>query len=149
MTDNVTANPASGGATFATDFNSSETAHWPIQKVAFGTRDSVYTVVDATHQLPVKTTLIVTETDASQTVGVTAVTAITAGTATKWVDIMNVSANGNLVGYTFDGSIPVIGNAGTKILLPYGSAQYIQVIPNTALQVIGSAASTLVAIKYA
>ena len=92
---------------------------------------------------------IVTEIDASATVGTSATTAIAAGAATNWVDIENVSANGNTLGFTFDGSTPVIGAAGTFILLPYGTKTYEKRIPAGALKIIGSAASTVVTIKYA
>lgn len=91
----------------------------------------------------------ITEVDASLTVSTSAQTAINAGVATNWVNMMNVSSNGNTLGYTFDGSTPVIGNAGTFILLPYGSVQYSSRIPASALKVIGSASSTVVTIKYA
>lgn len=92
---------------------------------------------------------LITEVDASVTVSTSATTAITAGLATLWVDIENVSTNGNTVGFTFDGSTPVIGSAGTFILLPYGTKTYDRRIPLGALKVIGSAASTVVTIKYA
>lgn len=92
---------------------------------------------------------LVTETDASVTVSTAAVTAIGAGLATNWVDIENVSSNGNTAGFTFDGSTPVIGAAGTFVLLPYGTKTYEHRIPAGALKVIGSAASTVVTIKYA
>jgi hypothetical protein len=46
MTDNVTANPGVGGAVFATDFNKTESANYPLNKLTFGTRDVSYTVVD-------------------------------------------------------------------------------------------------------
>lgn len=96
---------------------------------------------------------LVTEVDASQTVGTTAITAISAGLATCWVDIENVSTNGNLLGYTFDGSTPIIsgGNpgAGTFILLPFGTKTYDRRIPLGVLQIIGSATGTVVTIKYA
>jgi len=50
MTDNVTANPSEGGATFKTD----EVAgvHTPISKIAFGV-DGVITTVDGSNPLPV------------------------------------------------------------------------------------------------
>jgi len=92
---------------------------------------------------------VITETDASLTVSTASVTAISAGVATNWVDIMNVSTNGNVVGFTFDNSTPVIGAAGTFTLLPYGTKTYDHRIPAGALKVIGSAASTVVTIKYA
>jgi hypothetical protein len=40
------------GPVFATDLNTTESAHWPISKVGFGTRDSQYNIVDSTHPLP-------------------------------------------------------------------------------------------------
>jgi hypothetical protein len=92
---------------------------------------------------------LVTENDASVTVSTSAVTAIAAGLATNWVDIENVSTNGNTCGFTFDGSTPVIGAAGTFTLLPYGTKTYDKRIPTAKLQIIGSAASTAVTIKYA
>lgn len=54
MTDNVTANPSAGGSVFATDFHASETAHWPITKMAWGTRDTNYTIVDLANAIPVQ-----------------------------------------------------------------------------------------------
>lgn len=148
MADNVVANPAAGGAVFATD-NKGGTENWPISKIGFGTRDTNYYIVDYTVPLPTQEAVSVTETDASQTVGTTAATAIAGGTATKWVNIQNVSTNGNVLGYTFDGSTPVIGQAGTFTLLPFGSVQYSSRIPTAALKVIGSAAATAATIKYA
>jgi hypothetical protein len=153
MADNVTANPASGGAIFATDNRASPSENWPISKIGFGTRDSVYKIVDTNVPLPTQEATSVTEVDASATLGNTAATAIAAGAATVWVNIQNVSTNGNLLGYTFDGSTPVISGgtpgAGTFVLLPWGSVQYSGRIPSAALKIIGSAASTVVTIKYA
>lgn len=49
MTDNVTAPFAgSSGPVFATDLHTAESAHWPIYKIGWGTRDSGYVIVDAT-----------------------------------------------------------------------------------------------------
>ncbi len=50
MADNVTADPGSGGATFATDDDG--TAHHPYVKIEFGAND-VQTPVDASNPLPV------------------------------------------------------------------------------------------------
>jgi hypothetical protein len=92
---------------------------------------------------------LVTEIDASQTVGTTAVTAIAAGVATNWVDMENCSQSGQTIGFRFDGVTPVIGASGTFILTPYGVKTYAARIPSGALQVIGSAAGAVVTIKYA
>lgn len=92
---------------------------------------------------------VVIEVDASQTIATAAMTLIQAGLATNYVRLQNASQNGNVVGYTFDGSTPVIGNPGTFILLPYGSDKWDHRIPAASLQVIGSAASTVVTCKYA
>lgn len=92
---------------------------------------------------------LVTETDASQTISTSAVTLIAAGTATNWVVLQNCSQSGQVLGYTFDGSTPVIGAAGTFLLVPYGSDRWSQRIPTAKLQAIGSASSTIATCKYA
>lgn len=96
---------------------------------------------------------LITEIDASRSVSTSAVTAIAAGLPQNWVNIQNVSTNGNLLGYTYDGSTPVISagipGAGTFILLPFGSISWSTRIPTAALQIIGSAAGTIATIKYA
>lgn len=121
------------------------------QRISLGDNANVnnFANVDSAGNLAIKEFAAVTETDASQTVTTSAVTAIAAGLATTWVNMMNVSANGNQLGYTFDGTTPVIGAAGTFILNPYGSVQYHSRIPTAALKIIGSAASTVATIKYA
>ena len=92
---------------------------------------------------------IVTETDASLTVTTSAQTAISGATVTNWLKIQNCSQSGQVLGYTTDGSTPVIGAAGTLLLLPYGSDIFDKRLPAGAVKVIGSAASTIATIKYA
>lgn len=55
MADNVIANAGAGGATFATD-NKGGTEHWPINKLGFGARDTIYVIVDDSdgNRLPTK-----------------------------------------------------------------------------------------------
>lgn len=54
MADNVAANSGDGaGPSFATDLKAGD-AHWPIGKVAWGTRDSAYNIVDLANALPVQ-----------------------------------------------------------------------------------------------
>ena len=148
MADNVTANPASGGAVFATD-NKGGTENWPISKIGYGARDTDYYIVSSATPLPVQEATSVTYSDASQTVSTSAVTALAGGTATKVIKIQNCSQSGQVVGYTFDGTTPVIGAAGTFLLTPYGSDIFEHRIPAGAIKVIGSASSTIVSIKYA
>ena len=69
MTDNVVANPGSGGATFATDYHTASSEHWPITKVGFGTRDSGYTLVDGANGLPVSNGKATTSGSTTITVG--------------------------------------------------------------------------------
>lgn len=111
--------------------------------------DSVATSVGTVNRQRITEHDNVTEVDASLTVSTGVQTAISAGAATNWVMIMNCSQNGNVLGFTFDGSSPSIGSAGTFLLLPYGSQIYDRRIPAGALKVIGSAASTIASIKYA
>lgn len=92
---------------------------------------------------------LVTEIDASLTVTTSAQTAIAAGTVTSWLKIQNCSQNGNVLGYTTDGSTPVIGAAGTLLLLPFGYDVFTNRLPAGAVKVIGSAATTIATIKYA
>ncbi len=97
---------------------------------------------------------LVTEIDASGTIGTTATTAIAAGAATNWVDIENTSfASAQLLGYRFDGVTPTWSgsafNAGTFVLLPGGTKTYDKRIPTGTLQVCGSASGTTYVIKYA
>lgn len=92
---------------------------------------------------------LVTEIDASQTVSTAAVQAIASGTVTNWLKIQNCSQSGQVLGYTTDGSTPVIGAAGTLLLLPYGFDVFANRLPAGAVKVIGSAASTIATIKYA
>jgi hypothetical protein len=95
----------------------------------------------------------ISETDASMTVGTTPEVAITAGAAVLWVDIENVSTNGNLLGFTFDGTTPGFTagapNAGTFVLTPWGTKTYDKRIPAANLTIVGSAAGTVATIKYA
>lgn len=97
---------------------------------------------------------LVTEIDASGTIGTTATTAITAGAASNWVDIENTSfTTGNLLGFRFDGVTPTYSggefNSGTFVLTPGGTKTYDTRIPTGTLQVVGSAASTRYVVKYA
>jgi hypothetical protein len=55
MPDNVTADPGSGGATFATDQRASDSVHFPLSKLVWGPLDTFNVVEDAdTKRLPVK-----------------------------------------------------------------------------------------------
>jgi hypothetical protein len=115
---------------------------------------SVTTGAGAVNRQRVTIADLITEIDASGTVGTSPVTAISAGIATQWVDIENVSyANGNLLGYTYDGSTPAFSGgfptAGTLCLQIGGTKQYSLRIPSGALQVVGSASGTVYTIKYA
>ena len=151
MPNPLISNPGSGGYTFSADVDGSS-IYWTYSKMAFGA-NGTQTPVSTTNPLPIQEIVSVTETDASTTIGTTAATAINAGLVTKWLDIENVSTNGNLLGYTLDGSTPVISGgvpgAGTMILLPFGTKTYDKRIPAGALKIIGSAAGTVVTIKYA
>lgn len=102
MADNVAANPSGGGAVFASDFNGSDGtfgAHWPISKVAFGERDSVYKIVSATDPMPVisrATGGVVTDHSANApTVGSlgTLLTTIAVNAARRSAYVQNQSAN--------------------------------------------------------
>lgn len=114
---------------------------------------SVVTGVGTVNRQRITIADLATEVDASQTVGTVVATAIAAGLITTWLDIENVSNNGNLLGFTLDGSTPGFttgqANAGTFVLLPYGTKTYDSKIPNGALKIVGSAAGTVVTIKYA
>lgn len=108
---------------------------------------------DALGNSQTREAISITEIDASMTVGTAFETAIAANTAQVWVDIENVSNNGNLLGFTFDGSTPGFtagqANPGTFVLTPYGTKNYSKRIPAGPLQIVGSAAGTVASIKYA
>ena len=92
---------------------------------------------------------LVTMTDASQSVGTSAVTLLAGNTATCRINLQNCSQSGQVLGYTDDGSTPAIGSAGTFLLYPGGSVTYENRIPTSAIKVIGSASSTIATCKYA
>lgn len=146
MPSPLVSNPGSLGYTFGADEIS--TTYYPKSKLVYGGNGTATDVTGST-PFPVEENVQVTETDASQTVSTAAVQLIAAGVATSYVRLQNGSTSGQLLGYTFDGSTPVIGAAGTFILLPYGSDRWDSRIPSAKLQVIGSAASTIATCKYA
>ena len=53
MADNVIANAGSGGATFATDQRSSDSAHFPLNKLAWGALDT-FNIVDTSAPFPIQ-----------------------------------------------------------------------------------------------
>ena len=86
-------------------------------------------------------------TDASVTVGTSASVALSANAQRQFLMIQNVHATQN-VGVTFNGSTPVIAQAGTFTLTP-GQALILDVfVPTGAVTVIGSGSSTPVTINW-
>jgi hypothetical protein len=76
----------------------------------------------------------------SSTVGTTAAVALTANPSRQFVQLQNIHPSQSL-GYTVDGSTPVIGTNGF-VLVPYGSVTLDVYVATGAITVIGSAAST-------
>lgn len=85
--------------------------------------------------------------DASITVGTTAEIALAANPQRQFLDIQNVHATQN-VGYTLNGTTPVIGQAGTFVLTPYQEKLLDTFVVTGAVTVIGSGSGTPVTINY-
>lgn len=82
----------------------------------------------------------------SQNVGAAAVVALAADPTRQFLQIQNNHATQTL-GFTLDGSTPVIGQAGTIVLAggtgsAGGTATYDTFVPTGAVTIIGSGAAT-------
>jgi hypothetical protein len=84
MADNVTANPGSGGATFATDEDTANSRHVPYSKLMFG-GDGIFTIVSTSNGLPIdiraSTVDVMLGTDFSSVLGTANIVATTGSSA--------------------------------------------------------------------
>lgn len=85
--------------------------------------------------------------DASGTVGTSAAIALTANNNRQYLTIQNVHATQNL-GYTVNGTTPIIAQAGTFTLTPGQQVILDTFVPTGAVTVIGSGASTAYTINW-
>lgn len=85
--------------------------------------------------------------DASVTVGASAAVALAANAQRQYLTIQNVHATQN-VGYTANGTTPVIASAGTFTLTPGQQVIFDTFVPTGAVTVIGSGSSTPVTINW-
>ena len=86
--------------------------------------------------------------DASGTVSTASTQALASNVSRQFLMIQNVSTNSNNLGVTLDGTVAAIGSAGTITLAAGQGVIFQQNVPSGAVNVIGSASSTVYTIKY-